>query len=256
MKPGYTDDKGRTYFRCQECGDSPDPTKAHAFVDYRGDTHCWKCSHSSSMSMDQWLYVQLNVADIEEVISVDWIPFDLDKLFPMGRRTTLLDRYVVPNNVAAEAFSMRNSRGSLIGYHSRYPGKIMLNEGARGICWPGADDDDQLALTSSETNPLYVVEGPYDCTMPRRVSAMGSLSPTVFRHLQNQNIWAWPDPDILNTTKKRAQFVKMLNVANDNNCWVQGIVISDKDPDTCTTKYKLTLAQANEYVRNECSLIL
>lgn len=206
------------------------------------------------MSMEQWIYVQLNVAEIEDVIAEDWVPFDLEKLFPQGRRQTLLDRYVVPDNHKAEAFSMRNSRGQLIGYHSRYPGKVMVNEGHRGICWAGADDDEPAALTSSYENPLYIVEGPYDVTKSRRVSVMGSISLSTMKHFKAQHVYAWSDPDVINTKQKRAQFINMLNVANDNLCWVQGIVVSDKDPDVCTVKHKLTLREANEFVRLECAI--
>lgn len=250
MRPGYTDSEGRTYFRCTQCGDSTnDPNKAHAFVDSRGDTWCYRCNHRGSLPMDAYIEVLMNRASIAEVMCDDWIPPQLTRMSPKQRRHTLLARYRVEENDAAEAFSMRNSTGKLIGYHTRYPNKFMVNEGQRGICWPGADDN--CPLTSSATSPIMVVEGSYDVIEPNRVSAFGSISLVTMKHLKAQHLWAWPDPDIINTKVKRKRFIDMLNVANDDYCWVKGLIVSDKDPDECTVSHYVTLQQANEYVRAE-----
>lgn len=249
MHPGYTDSAGRVYYRCPNCGDSDNPNKAHCFVDVQGNSYCYKCNTVSTLDMTQYLYVMLNVAGLEEVIASDWQPFELEPLLGLeNRRPTLLTRYVIPDNDKADAFAMRNARGRLVGYHSRLPGKVMLNEGDRGIDWVGSKDE---LLTSNSNDPIYIVEGPFDVVKPRYVSAMGSLSLSVFRHVKAQTCWAWPDPDIINTPAKRKSFVEMLNVANDNLCWIEGLIVSDADPDKCTTKFKVSLKDANAHVRNE-----
>lgn len=249
MRPGYRDSTGKVYFRCPECGDSDNPNKAHAFVDVQGNTHCYKCEHNDTLNMTQYLYVLLNVCDIEEVIEPDWQPFELEPLLGLEtRRPTLLTRYVVPNNEKADAFAMRNARGQLVGYQSRLPGKVMLNEGGHGIDWYNSAE---VLLTSSPHDPIYLVEGPYDVIKPRYVSAMGSISLTVFKHVKAQTCWAWPDPDVICTPAKRKSFVEMLNIANDNLCWIEGLIVSDADPDKCTTKYKVSLKDANAHVRME-----
>lgn len=248
MHPGYIDSEGRTYFRCTECGDSDNPKHAHAFVDKRGDTYCYRCNHVSHLTMQQFLYVQLDMCDLDEVISDDWKPFPLEPFFPTGRRNTLLTRYEGDHDI----FAMRNARGRLVGYHHRKPNKVMLNEGDRGIDWP--DSHNGTLLTSSKDNPLYLVEGPFDVINQQYVAAMGSISPTVMKHLKAQTVWAWPDPDVINTSIKRKKFVDMLNMANDNYCWVEGLIVSDADPDECKFKRKVTLKEANQFVRNEYAL--
>ena len=248
MRIGYQDNRGNTFFRCLECGDSENPNHAHAFVDRQGNTYCYRCGHVSHLSMTQYLYVQLNMCDIEEVIEPNWIPFPLEPLLGIGKRETLLTRYVVKDNEQAEAFAMRNSNGKLVGYHSRYPNKVMQNEGDRGIDWYNSANS---LITSSSNNPIYLVEGPFDVIKHRYVASMGSLSLSVFKHVKAQTVWAWPDPDVLETKYKRKKFVEMLNVANNNLCWIEGLVISDKDPDECTVKYKVTLKEANQFILQE-----
>ena len=252
MRVGYVDNRGNTFYRCTSCGDSDNPNHAHAFVDRQGNSYCYKCGHVAQLSMTQYLYVQLNMCDIEEVIESDWVPFPLESLLGIGRRETLLTRYIVEDNEQADAFAMRNSNGRLIGYQSRYPKKIMVNEGDRGIDWYNSANS---LITSCSRDPIYLVEGPYDVIKPRYVASMGSISLSVFKHVKAQTVWAWPDPDIINTQQKRKKFIDMLNVANDNLCWVEGLIVSDKDPDECTIKYKVPLKEANEHIRKELQCV-
>ncbi len=250
MRPGYTDPEGRTYYRCLECGDSKRQWKAHSFVDSSGDIYCFRCGNIAELSIDAMLTLALNLEDLETVLNPDWTPPNAQRTTQKGR-PTLLTKYADPLIFDADAFSMRDQFGKIVGWHTRYPNKISYNEGNRGICWPGADDD--YRLVGTKDSPLVLVEGAYDVIQDNHVSVFGQIFYGTFRNTKAQHVIAWPDPDIINTPLKRKRFVDILNRANDNLCWVHGLISSDKDPDEATISQFVSLKRANEIVKYEMS---
>jgi hypothetical protein len=253
MKPGYVDKNHFRYFRCMNCGDSNKNTwKAHAFVDEKGSTYCFRCGHSTQLSLEAMLTLSLGMADLDEILDERWeVPAVLARKDALTR-PTLLTKYHAPTDPLADSFSMRDRHGRMIGWHTRRPDmRFFANEGERGVCWPGADDE--ISLVSTRHDPITLVEGAYDCTGARHTSAFGSITYNTFRHLRNQHVIVHPDPDVIATTRGRRRFVEMLQRANDNLCWIHGIISSDADPDVMTKSIYLTLPDAVAYVRRECA---
>jgi hypothetical protein len=246
MPIGTIDHDGRRYFRCLECGDSQKRAYiAHAFVDRNGNTYCYRCQHSSRLSVDQYIDLLLGETTIDEIIQGDWKP-PQDVIRHYQGRETLLVKYFDPS-MQNDCFSMRNQRGQLIGWHERKPNKVMHNQGQRGINWYGADDG--IELISSPDNCLDVVEGPFDVTATNRVPVFGEITYGSLRQLRYQHLVLWPDPDVLDSPYKRKAFVNMAQRVHDNLAFVHGIKISNADPDRATKVRYIPLNEAIQKVR-------
>lgn len=248
MPIGTVDSEGRRYFRCPDCGDSKKRSYiAHAFIDRNGATYCYRCHHSTRLTIEQQIHFLLNDdMDIED--AAIWTP-NADITINRNGRATLLTKYNDPEDMSADAFSMRDQYGNLIGWHTRFKNKIMHNEGKRGVNWPGADDG--VSLKSSSSSPLTVVEGPFDVIRKDFIAAYGAISYSTMKHLKFQHINLWPDPDMLDSKYKRAAFVKMMEMVNDNLCFVHGLYVSNADPDKATKTKYVTLSDAINHIKKE-----
>lgn len=247
MPIGTIDSQGRKYFRCPDCGDSKKrPYIAHCFADRFGNTYCYRCQTSRQLSVDAMIKMLLE--DNYEPDETIWTP-KTNVIVNNSGRKTLLTKYNDPEDMSADAFAMRDSYGDLIGWHTRFANKVMHNEGQRGINWPGADDG--IRLTSSRTKPLTIVEGPYDVLRPDAVAAYGAITYSTMKHLKYQHVNLWPDPDMLDNKYKRAAFVKMMQLINDNLCFVHGLYVSNDDPDKATKTKYVSLADAINHVKKE-----
>lgn len=245
MQPGHIDNKGRQYFRCGECGDSSDTRKAHAFVDMYGNTYCYRCNYSGKLSTEAYIDLILGETSVEEALEFS-LDISQEVRYTEGR-STLLTKY---KGNGSEAFSMRDSNGKLIGWHERYPNKYLVNKGKRGINWFGADDGEPLV--SSSQHPITLVEGPYDVVKPDYVSCYGSPAYATLKYLKYHHVWVFPDPDLIDTKVKRAKFVRNLELANSNLCFIKGLIVGNNDPDKATITNYITLSEAISYVRSEC----
>jgi hypothetical protein len=142
-------------------------------------------------------------------------------------------------------FEMRDCNGSRIGWHMRYPGKVMHNEGRRGIGYT------TVKLWSTPSQPLIVVEGPFDVIDNRAACVFGAISLSSLRHFRLQWVWLWPDPDMLDTPEKRRRFSRrVVAPALDEMVFVQGVILSNGDPDEATVKNHLTLEEVLTWERD------
>ena len=248
MRPGLVNERGHVFFRCQECGDSNDQSKAHAFCDTKGRIYCYKCGYSEDLPMGAWLDYALHGVPLEEVAESHYISEYGRQAEPMGR-PTLLTKFQRGDNVEADLFSMRDGRGNQEGWHIRYPNRRFENEGYHGLGW--SESDNGRLLTSSLERPLVLVEGPYDVVRHNFVSAFGQIRYGTWTQLRAHVAWSWPDPDIISTVAGRRRHIEMLLRANDNLCFIRGLVISDRDPDECTWYRKLPLMDAWKMVQEE-----
>lgn len=244
MRPGHIDNRGRQFFRCPECEDSDNLKKAHAFVDLHGNTYCYRCQHSGKLSTEAYIDLILGEVSVEEALE-----FSLDisqQIKYTEGRSTLLTKY---QGNGSEAFSMRDQRGNLIGWHERYPNKFQVNSGKRGLNWQGADDGEPLV--SSSQHPIILVEGPYDVIRPDYVVCYGQPAYATLKHLKYHHVWVFPDPDLIDTKTKRIRFVRNLELANSNLCFIKGLIVGNNDPDKATITNFVSLSEAMKYVKNE-----
>lgn len=249
-KPGHIDDAGRQYFRCGECGDSSNPNKAHAFCDRMGKTWCYRCEHRGELSLEAMIALALGeVGSVEEALAFE-VP-DLSQLQTIDSgRPTLLTKY---DNGDYEGFPMRESNGKIIGWHKRDKySKHFHNEGKRGINWYGSEAGYQL--TSCPASPITLVEGVYDCIDPSYVSAHGTVSYRTLSQLRFHDVIVYPDPDVIESKQGRRRLVRALELANNNLCFVQGIMCGNDDPDKATEKVFVPLKEAISFVRSEASV--
>jgi hypothetical protein len=225
MIPGKTDSRGNSWVRCQECGDSRNPNKAHCMIDSRGSTYCYRCGHSSQLGVETLIDIMLGTKSMDEALE-EPSPAPRHKIPNLGR-ATCLTKYAVEGEPDWDSFQMRNSAGDLLGWHNRsVVGKMMENEGRRGLGFVGQ------TLTSSPSRPLIAVEGPFDVITERHVCVYGTLSVSSLRFLPLQYVWLHPDPDQLDTEAKRVRFItKVVLPAMDRLVFVEGVIISEDDPD-------------------------
>lgn len=246
MPIGTIDSQGRKYFRCPDCGDSKKrPYIAHCFADRFGNTYCYRCQTSHHLSVDAMIKMLLE--DDYEPDETIWTP-KTDVIVNNQGRKTLLTKYV-DDDPLADAFAMRDNNGEIIGWHVRKPNKVMHNQGRRGIDWAGSDRGKML--TSSRNAPLKVVEGPWDVTRDDAVAAYGAITYSTMKHLKYQHVDLWPDPDMLDNKYKRAAFVRMMELVNDNLCFVHGLYVSNDDPDKATKTKYVPLIDAINHVKKE-----
>lgn len=233
MHTGRTDHLGRTWIRCPECGDTKKSQwKAHCFVDTKGSTFCFRCGHSTQLSIAMLLEIALGNIDVAEALeSMDLAHDDLRPWSsPRPTKLTVFGRDDKPKQTC---FPMRDHNGVIVGWHDREPDSKGLNFGRRGIGFVGDK------LTSNPANPLTVVEGPYDVISDRHVSVFGLITPSALRFLRLQHVWLFPDPDILDTSARRNTFIERVLVPlQDSLVIVDGVILGNADPDTATvTKY-------------------
>ena len=241
MLTGKTDHMGRTWIRCVECGDTKKhQNKAHCFVDSKGSTFCFRCGHSTQLSISTLLEIALGNIDIDEALEAADMAHDDVRPWISVRRTKLAV-FGREDKPAQVCFPMRNHNGETVGWHDREPGYKGLNYGRRGLGFVGDK------LTSSQSSPLVVVEGPYDVLSDRHVAVFGLITPSALRFLRLQHVWLFPDPDILNTSAKRSLFSdRVLRPLMDSLVIVEGVVLGNADPDEATITKHVPILDALE----------
>lgn len=220
------DNQGRFWTRCQVCGDSQ---KRH-WVGHRcnfpdGGYHCYKCGDNGQLGMQALLALALGDISIEE--AEEWEP---DARYgTVSQRHTLLTTLEHPYDPNYVTFEMCNCNGLIVGYHNRHRSKKTFNnEGAKGV---GYVPD---KLVSSPSEPIVVVEGPYDVVKPNYVSVFGTINQGSLKHLRYQHCWLFPDPDILDTIAKRVRFWQRVILPASQYVFIEGIILGNDDPDEAT----------------------
>lgn len=219
------------FIRCQECGDSrKHPWKKHCQVFDDGATYCYRCGHSTKLSMETFIAFVLGDMTIEEAIqeSMDQVREYQPGIWNRGQ---LLDQYAIDGEAFWVSYQMRDCNGKVIGWHNRHTRvKEVENEGRRGIGYVGEK------LTSSPSSPLIIVEGPADVITTQHVCVFGSLSASALKQCRLQYMWLQPDPDMLDTKLKRKKFVERVTTPAIENgmCFLQGVIVGNADPDEAT----------------------
>lgn len=225
MVDGAIDDDGIRWARCPNCGDSAtNRHKAHMLIDTKGSTYCYKCGHSSQLSIGDLIDVALGNKSVDEAVEAAELGIrDEARTF---RRPSLLTVFS-DDTPGADAFEMRNQHGERTGWHIRYPGKKFSNEGDRGIGFIGN------WLVSRPFEPLVVVEGPYDVVKPNYVCTFGTMNAgNLAKFFRMQFVWLFPDQDIVANKTTRARFAdQVIKPALDAMVFIQGVILAPGDPD-------------------------
>lgn len=245
MKPNEVDSQGRTYYRCPYCGDSSkNVNKCHYFIDKNGNGYCFRCNYSHVVPVEAMLQIALGNASIDEVIERTWVaPSELTQNKRKLRNTNLSNF----GDSSSDLFPMYNQHGKMVGMHERPLNEKGINTGNRGINWVGSKD---ILLKSSFSSHLVVVEGPYDVIDDNYVTVFGTITPSSCKYLYAHYVWLWPDPDIINSEEKREHFVKNVQLIANNTAFVQGIIVSNRDPDEHTIKFNIPYHKLNYWLKN------
>lgn len=237
-------DGQRLWIRCPECGDSQnDPNKAHCNIDLRRFIyHCYRCGAGGKLSgkeilklVDEW------DLDLETIIDEsDQTRSSIDDFPPLlpgagSSRKSALDRYHLNyGEKNYDAFYLREPRDNVVcGIHLR-SGKMKISLGDLGYAWPGGDP-----ITSSQEDPIYLVEGPYDVLTNRFVGVMGLLSSTRIRPLVGHSIVLFPDSDVwTHQTLLSRTLSTIKSLMLSRRIFLLGmVIIPDGDPDDHASDY-------------------
>lgn len=242
MYDGQIDSQGRHWVRCPECGDSKNPRKAH-FCIFPDGAYCFRCGY----------YRGISLGEMMEIIAKGDVLVDKDEVEPTrfrvrNDRFTILSAYEEEGREGYWAFPARNANGTVLGWHYRNKKeKVCENAGAKGLGFVGD------MLSSSPSQPLIVVEGPFDVLSPRHVCVFGMLSKSSMKLLRLQYVWLFPDPDVIDTQAKMDRFENnLLDVADRLGVFVQGYIIGNADPDEATVLRHIRLDVENQVFREVC----
>lgn len=238
---GYEDGQ-RLWVRCPECGDSQhDQTKAHCNIDLRRFVYyCYRCGSGGKLSsreilnlVDQW-NLDLGIEKTQGSTSLDELP----ELVPGAgsHRDSALDRYhFIHRQKTYDAFYLREPRDNTIcGVHLR-SGKLKISLGDLGYAWPHAEP-----LVSSISDPLFLVEGPYDVLTDRFVSVMGLIAMNRLKLLSGHFVVLFPDGDVWQDTFLLRRTITTLRSAlMSNRIYVAGMIFipGGGDPDDYQNRF-------------------
>lgn len=222
------------WLRCPHCGDSAkSPNKAHYSVNNEGLYHCLRCGAGGRLHLRDYLaFVWQDHSDFitPEVLTgpeTDWEDI-LDELVPGPGypRRSALDRFHVntPGHLY-DAFLSRNTRGDITGLclaDLEHKAKIVV--GIKSLGWTGEQ------LTSSEANPLRLVEGPYDVLSDRDICTYGLPSKNQLKRLKGHYIILCPDGDVWPDPGKRKAMLNLLTVPGPQILGFE-VLGADEDPD-------------------------
>lgn len=235
----FSSSTNELWLRCPHCGDSQhDPNKAHYSVNMiTGLAHCHRCSVGRKLSWTNILKLSEEYDIGLEFISSFGTDEDFEESLELPpvevgaalKRDSKLERgHVKLGWELWDAFEMRDHDGEVEGLHLRRPNR-MMSIGSVGLGYVG----DRFP-NSSEEDPLYIVEGPYDVLRTTDVCLFGFYSGTTLRKITGHFIVFCPDGDVWNDQKLFNRFLQAWG-AIENSAYVCGIeVIPDGlDPDEC-----------------------
>lgn len=224
--PGAIDQYGRQWSRCTECGDSNNRNHAHMATYPDGGCYCFRCGHYHDSTSAEMMELLGNVAAFNDYQAASRY-IELEPASKEPGRFTQLETYTGPNN-NWDYFQLRNQLGYVVGWYGRHPHERQFDANGMGFGFPGTE------LVSTPSRPLILVEGPYDCINDQTVCVFGSLSYSRLKCLKLHTLWLWPDPDAIATRVQRIEFLNMMNKLNERLVIVEGVIVSNGDPDEAT----------------------
>lgn len=238
---------GELWVRCPFCGDSKrNSWKAHFSVAVRsGLYYCFRCGTTGKFSGNQVMELLYHSGHgIDSVgLEMEIDQYDLNALYenllpgPAIPRKTRAKRYntAVEGVGRVDVFEMFHPDRSLSGILQRAQGYSRVY-GERGLIWPSRAE----SLSSSQDNPIRVVEGPYDIQDDRTFAVSGLIT---FRALEKffryQYLILTPDGDIWTKPDLTRQFIRLLKKATLSTSFkIAGVEIisGGRDPDEVDVK--------------------
>lgn len=202
--------------RCPFCGDSvKNPHKKHGRLNTRyGLYYCFRCGYGAKLPETTLRkYWSAFIAEVSDVIEEE----DQPDITPGAGspRPASVDRYhTTLSNILWDVFENRTPEGKHAGWLLRH-GREMLTIGRGGFVYSGEN------LYSSPSDPLIVVEGPYDIISPRHTAVGRMISKGISRTLKGQCIIIHPDSDApIPVELFQSPFISSI-----------GVLLSEVDPD-------------------------
>lgn len=233
------------WLRCPHCGDSQkNGNKAHYSVNSEGLYHCLRCGAGGRLRLRDYLafvwkdHHDLIKPDALTGPDTDWEDI-LDDLTPGPAypRFSALDRFHVQTTSSrVDVFLSRNTRGDIVGLClADLDARRKRVVGTRALGWTGSE------LISSASNPLRLVEGPYDVVTDRDVCTFGLPTKNQLKRLKGHYLIICPDGDVWpDHTKKKA----MLDLLRVPGPIILGFEVLDdgEDPDEVPYSQRTRLA--------------
>lgn len=232
---------GELWIRCPYCGDSRyNLWKAHMSVNLeRGLFHCHRCNVGGILPPK----LKAQLLSFPETTNIErQLLDDLGEVIPGpgSTRKSRLARYHYRNEegVLFDVFEMKDPKTSKrTGFHMRGPEKLSLTYGT-GLGWEG-----KKKLISSPAFPLYLVEGPYDVTLPREICCFGLVtSRRILQKLKGQYVVLVPDGDVWQREDLLRSLLKLLKNP-PRECTIIGVeyLPDGKDPDEVSSSERTLL---------------
>lgn len=198
------------FVRCTFCGDSrSNPNLAHLSINVKNSLyHCFKCGQSGKMPLNLVIDFTTRAgydffSQLDHSLSHSSVIDDVwgdnqedDEVWPdlyegaaFPRKSKLERFHAQYQNKRWDAFTMREANGDECGVHLRRP-DAKSSHGDVGFGYTGE------YLTSSDDNPLYLVEGPYDVVRADHVCTFGLITSAVLSRLRGQAVILVPDGDV------------------------------------------------------------
>lgn len=212
MKPSGTVDRGELWVACENCDEDARPgKKVHKGVRLSdGVYHCFKCGDSGRYSLTEFLNLYSEYIEGDEVSFTRDVAPPKNEVYPShlvslagSSRPSALPRYQwVDSDVNVWDAFMRYLPGvsDPTGVHLRRKGQKPRSFGT-GYSWPTAP-----LLTSSQEEPLRLVEGPYDVVGSNDLCVYGTFGVGVMKSLLSHFIVLCPDGDIWQKSQLRYHF--------------------------------------------------
>lgn len=226
------DTRGIRWVRCDKCGDSKKPWKAHCAIYPDGGSYCFRCAHFEELELSDLVDLMLQNSElVQQSLEKNSVSIRNSVSNYFWSRAKILPQYKIDNSPDWVSFEMRDINGQRTGWHNRNMiRKVCDNEGRRGIGFYGD------SLVSSMSSPLIIVEGPADVISTRHVCVFGAISKNSLKFFRLQYVWFHPDPDQIDTELKLYKFIeKIIKPAQDDYMInVQGLIVGNDDPDKAT----------------------
>jgi len=234
--------------RCPFCGDSNDLSHGHLKVNMiTGLYFCMRCSQGGKFSTKEMLKYssqeQLLIHNDTPLLPVPKeVVSEHDLRLGAGMpRKSFLDRYHVTFRGSLwDAFEMKYPGGSSAGVYLRTQNKISYIAGEKGVAWKGKGP-----LLSSFSEPIRIVEGPYDVIQKGDVCVFGAITSNILqKYFLGQYVILAPDGDVWRKTYLAQQIYKALVIAQQKGVCIIGLELfkDGKDPDEVNLQDIISIA--------------
>ena len=247
-RPGARDDQ-KIWARCPFCGDSKNRYKAHLAIYQDGSYHCFRCTEHGNLPAAMYLQTLEALAKIPlGDYKATSLAAALAVLEPGAAtpRPSKLPRHHLRDRegIVWEGFIAYDQHGDAVGL-SLIHGAARKTYGTRGIGTQGKP------LVSTFTDPLRVLEGPWDILDTHDICTFGSISKAHLKMLSHQYIILCPDGDVWMKPELRKylrKLLKQLLIYGDPVVTEVEFIMGGKDPDEVPPEERIKLPLEEAFI--------